>query len=118
MTELKQVMDALVNIEAKIRQKKGFYSISVGHDEVKKAHKAGILKGLDVVHEEIKAMLAAAPHPHTVDVEKLKREVALNLVVKFARDWEVGIHGMSFQEHCLREIIDHLAARYDFVEKK
>lgn len=67
------------------------------------------------------AVFSAGDHnaqSEKVDVEKLKREVALNLVVKFARDWEVGIHGMSFQEHCLREIIDHLAARFDFVEKE
>jgi len=50
---------ALAKLDAKIRQKKGFYAISVGHDDVKKAHKAGILKGLDVIHEEVKQEIAA-----------------------------------------------------------
>lgn len=71
------VPDVLQKLEAKIRQKKGFYAISVGHDEVKKAHKAGILKGLDVVHEEVKqAMLSATPtaQPEKVDLEAIKRK--------------------------------------------
>lgn len=54
------VADDLKKLAAKIRQKKGFYAISVGHDEVKQAHKAGILKGLDIVHKELEAMIAAA----------------------------------------------------------
>ena len=65
-SEVKRLQDAMelargeVNkLEARIRQKKGFYSISVGHDAVKQAHKAGTLKGLDVAHEEIKQTLTA-----------------------------------------------------------
>lgn len=43
----------------KIRQKKGFYSSSVGHSETKQAYKAGILKGLDAAEKEIEdAMIA------------------------------------------------------------
>lgn len=55
-----ELLGALQSLEAKIRQKKGFYAISVGHDEVKQAHKAGVLKGLDVVHEEVKQAIANA----------------------------------------------------------
>lgn len=65
-SEVKRLRDALEfvrtevqKLEGKIRQKKGFYNISVGHDPVKQAHKAGTLKGLDIAHEEIKQTLTA-----------------------------------------------------------
>lgn len=47
-------------VEAMIRQKKGFYAVSVGHDPVKIAHKAGINKGLDASHEIVKQAIARA----------------------------------------------------------
>lgn len=52
------LFEVLESLDAKIRQKKGFYTISVGNDEVRRAHKAGVLKGLDAVREEIKAILS------------------------------------------------------------
>jgi hypothetical protein len=45
--------DVLKKLLGKIRQKRGFYSISVGASEVKQAHKAGILKGLDAAEKLI-----------------------------------------------------------------
>ena len=55
-------VDILKNLLGKIRQKKGFYSASVGHSEVKQAHKTGILKGLDAAEKEIDEALAAQSH--------------------------------------------------------
>ena len=55
-----ELLEALNGVEAMIRQKKGFYAISVGHDPVKIAHKAGVNKGLDVVHEIVKQAITRA----------------------------------------------------------
>ena len=55
-----ELLAALNGVEAMIRQKKGFYAISVGHDPVKIAHKAGVNKGLDVVHEIVKQAITRA----------------------------------------------------------
>ena len=55
----------LESIQAQIKQKQGFYSISVGNSEVRQAHKAGILKGLDAankcISEAIEACEASLP---------------------------------------------------------
>lgn len=53
-----EVVEALNKLAAKMRQKKGFYSVSVGNSEVRQAHKAGILKGLDAAEKEINAALS------------------------------------------------------------
>jgi hypothetical protein len=45
--------DVLKKLLGKIRQKRGFYSVSVGTSEVKQAHKSGILKGLDAAEKLI-----------------------------------------------------------------
>jgi len=55
--------EVLNKLLGKIRQKKGFYSVSVGHSETKQAHKTGILKGLDAAEKEIEEALAAT-YPH------------------------------------------------------
>ena len=86
----KQALDAL---DAIIRQKKGFYAISVGHDEVKKSHKAGILKGLDVVHEEVKKLMTASEtaltQPNQALVEALK--TIANMPESGSNDLEIKI---------------------------
>ncbi len=53
-----------------------------------------------------KAMLSAAEHPQTVDVEKLKRE----LHDRFSES--------RMERREIDAVIDHLAARFDFVEKE
>lgn len=61
---------AMQKLLGKIRQKKGFYSVSVGHSEVKQAHKAGILKGLHAAEKEIETAWREITPPSDEMLEK------------------------------------------------